>query len=200
MSFFPTDSMTAPDTESSLTGQLLIAMPSLAESPFDRAVIYVCAHSLEGGAMGLVVNRRLSQPGFEELLQQLDIGPVPPHRRIGVCAGGPVESGRGLVLHSTDWSGEGSLTIDGEVSLSAGVAVLRDIAAGEGPNDAILALGHAGWAAGQLEEEIARHSAWLVAPASREIVFGNDHVNKWRRALASINIDPLRLASFSGTA
>ncbi|NHN88712.1 YqgE/AlgH family protein [Acetobacter conturbans] len=200
MPFLSTDMLAAPEDEESLTGQLLIAMPSLAESEFDRSVIYICAHSAESGAMGLVINRRLPQPAFDDLLLQLDIAPTPPRRRIGLCAGGPVEAGRGLVLHSADWGGDGTLTVDQKISLSASLDVLRDIAAGDGPRDALLALGHAGWEPGQLEEEIGRHSAWLVAPASREIVFGADHSGKWRKALAAINIDPLKLASFSGTA
>ncbi|MCH4091639.1 YqgE/AlgH family protein [Acetobacter sp.] len=200
MQFSQSDTVAPCGAEESLAGQLLIAMPSLAESEFDRSVIYLCAHSADGGAMGIVINRRLSQPGFDDLLQQLDIAPTPPRRRIGLCAGGPVEAGRGLVLHSTDWGGDGTLTVNNEISLSANLEVLKDIAAGEGPKDALLALGHAGWEAGQLEEEIARHSAWLVAPASREIVFGSDHAVKWRKALAAINIDPLRLASFTGSA
>ncbi|MFT8719865.1 YqgE/AlgH family protein [Acetobacter sp.] len=195
-----TDLLAPSGTEGSLAGQLLVAMPSLAESEFDRSVIYLCAHSMEDGAMGLVINRRLPQPAFEDLLLQLDIAPTPPRRRIGLCAGGPVEAGRGLVLHSADWDSDGTMSVDNAISLSASLDVLKDIAAGDGPRDALLALGHAGWAAGQLEEEIARHSAWLVAPASRDIVFGADHTNKWRKALAAINIDPLKLASFSGTA
>lgn len=200
MSHASIDTITPSDGTESLTGHLLIAMPSLAESGFDRSVIYVCAHSADDGAMGIVVNRRLSQPPLEDLFSQLDIAPTPPRRRIGMCAGGPVEMGRGLVLHSSDWNGDGTLAIDGDVSLSASLDVLRDIASGEGPRDALLALGHAGWAAGQLEEELTRHSAWLVAPATREIVFGTDHATKWRKALAAINIDPLRLASFTGNA
>ncbi|MFT8897292.1 MAG: YqgE/AlgH family protein [Acetobacter sp.] len=200
MQFLQSDTVAPCGAEESLAGQLLIAMPSLAESEFDRSVIYLCAHSADGGAMGIVVNRRISQPGFDDLLLQLDIAPTPPRRRIGLCAGGPVEAGRGLVLHSTDWDGDGTLTVNNDISLSANLEVLKDIAAGDGPRDALLALGHAGWEAGQLEEEIARHSAWLVAPASREIVFGADHAAKWRKALAAINIDPLRLASFTGSA
>ncbi|NHO31475.1 YqgE/AlgH family protein [Acetobacter fallax] len=195
-----TDIFDAGGAENSFTGYLLIAMPTLSETGFARSVIYMCAHSAETGAMGIVVNRRLPQPAFDDLLLQLDIAPVPPRRRIGLCAGGPVESARGFVLHSSDWSGEGSLTVDDSTCLTASLEILKDIAAGSGPRDALLALGHASWAAGQLEEEIARDSAWLIAPATRDIIFGADHGGKWRKALAGINIDPLRLASFVGNA
>lgn len=200
MPISPTDTLAESWTGSSLAGQLLVAMPSLADSGFAQSVIYMCVHSPEEGAMGFVVNRRLPQPAFDDLLLQLDIAPVPPKRRIGLCAGGPVESARGFVLHSSDWNGDGSLKVDGGTSLTASLDILKDIASGSGPRDALLALGHASWGAGQLEEEIGRHSAWLVAPATREIVFGTDHTNKWRRALAGINIDPLRLSSVGGTA
>ena len=115
MQFLPSDTIAPCGTEESLAGQLLIAMPSLAESEFDRSVIYLCAHSADGGAMGIVINRRISHPGFDDLLQQLDIAPTPPRRRIGLCAGGPVEAGRGLVLHSTDRDGDGTLTVNSEI-------------------------------------------------------------------------------------
>ncbi|GBR07724.1 YqgE/AlgH family protein [Acetobacter oeni] len=200
MSLSSPDTLAADGTEDSFTGQLLIAMPTLTGTGFAQSVIYMCAHSADSGAMGIVVNRRLPQPAFDDLLLQLDIAPAPPRRRIGLCAGGPVESARGFVLHSADWNGEGSLTVDNSTCLTASLEILKDIASGSGPRDALLALGHASWAAGQLEEEIVRDSAWLVAPATRDIIFGADHSGKWRKALAGINIDPLRLASFVGNA
>ncbi|MBO1360830.1 YqgE/AlgH family protein [Acetobacter sacchari] len=200
MASAPTETIYTNFRDAPLTGRLLVATPALSDSDFARSVIYICAHSTEDGAMGIVVNRRLSQPAFDDLLLQLDIAPAPPRRRVSLCAGGPVESMRGFVLHSSDWSGDGSMTVDEGVSLTASLDILKDIAAGSGPRDALLALGHASWAAGQIEEEIARHSAWLVAPATRDILFGVDHTGKWRKALAGINIDPLRLAPFVGNA
>ncbi len=183
----------------SLTGQLLIAMPSLVDRAFQQTVVFLCAHSLDDGAMGLVVNRRLAEPGFDDLMAQLDIAPAPPRRRIALCAGGPIESSRGFVLHSSDWSGAGSLTVDDGIVLTASLDVLRDIAEGQGPRQALLALGHAAWGPGQLESEI-RQNAWLTAPPSDALVFGAEHDRKWRRAFAAMGIDPLRLVADIGNA
>ncbi|MCX2561313.1 YqgE/AlgH family protein [Acetobacter farinalis] len=183
-----------------LAGLLLVATPALSVTQFDRSVIYLCAHASGEGAMGLVINRRLPRPGFEELLEQLDIEPSPPLRRLGLCAGGPVEEMRGFVLHSSDWKGEGSMQISEAATLTASLDVLNVMAKGGGPQDALLAMGHASWEAGQLEEEIFQHDAWLLAPFSREVVFGHDHTAKWRQALALINIDPIRLTSRPGHA
>jgi len=188
-----------PHLEAGLTGRLLVAMPALVSSPFAQSVVFLCAHSAEDGAMGLVINRRLSQPGFDELLEQLGVAPVPPRRRITLCAGGPVENSRGFVLHSADWTGDGSLSVDRGIVLTASLDVLKVIADGAGPRQALLALGHATWAPGQLEEEI-QQNAWLSAPASETIVFGTDHDSKWHRALGSLNIDPIRLSSAVGHA
>ncbi len=188
-----------PDPDASLTGRLLIAMPALVSSPFAQTVVFLCAHSAEEGAMGLVVNRRLGQPGFDDLLEQLGVAPIPPRRRITLCAGGPVENSRGFVLHSADWTGDGSLAVDDDIVLTASLDVLKVIADGAGPRQALLALGHATWEPGQLETEI-QQNAWLSAPATEAIVFGSEHDSKWRRALASLRIDPIRLSSVVGHA
>lgn len=188
-----------PDPDASLTGRLLIAMPALVSSPFAQTVVFLCAHSAEDGAMGLVVNRRLGQPGFDDLLEQLGVAPVPPRRRIALCAGGPVENSRGFVLHSADWTGDGSLAVDDSIVLTASLDVLKVIADGAGPRQALLALGHATWEPGQLEAEI-QQNAWLSAPATDAIVFGSEHDSKWRRALASLKIDPIRLSRVAGHA
>ena len=187
------------DPDASLTGQLLIAMPSLTDRSFAQTVIFLCAHSLKDGAMGLVVNRRLAEPGFDDLLVQLEIAPAPPRRRIALCACGPMEGSRGFVLHSSDWSGDGSLTVDDDIVLTASLDVLREIADGQGPKQALLALGHAAWGPGQLESEI-RRNAWLSVAADAAIVFGGDHDRKWRRALATLGVDPLRLVGDVGNA
>jgi putative transcriptional regulator len=183
-----------------MTGSLLVASPALADSTFAQSVIYLCAHSAADGAMGLVVNRRLSQPGLNDVMMQLGIEPAPPRRHIGLCSGGPLEGSRGFVLHSSDWSGDGSLSVDRTITLTASLDVLREIADGAGPRHAMLALGHAAWEPGQLEEEILRHNAWYVAPASEAIVFGTDHSVKWSRALAAIDLDAARLSSTVGHA
>lgn len=187
------------DSDTSLTGHLLLAMPSLSDRTFFQTVIFLCAHSAEDGAMGLVVNRRLAEPGFDDLLSQLEIAPTPPRRRIALCAGGPVESSRGFVLHSSDWTGDGSLTVDDDIVLTASLDVLREIADGHGPQRALLALGHASWSPGQLESEI-RQNAWLTAPADESILFGTDHDRKWRRAFAGLGVDPMRLVGAIGNA
>ena len=132
------------DPDAFLTGQLLIAMPTMADPRFAQAVIYVCAHTAQG-AMGLILNRPLAEPSFDDLLRQLKIVPTPPARRIRLCAGGPVDHGRGFVLHTTDWTGEGSLKVTDDLALTASLDVLKAIAGGGGPRQGLLALGYAGW-------------------------------------------------------
>lgn len=185
---------------SPLVGQLLVASPALAHTPFAGTVIYLCAHTPDGGALGLVVNRRLPKPSLEELLEQLHIAPVPPLRRIGVSAGGPLDITHGLVLHSSDWAAEDGLVITEDVTLSASPVILQKLAEGAGPSDAILVMGHASWRAGQLEDEIFQRDAWLVVPPTRDIVFGQDFSCKWRQALAAIGLDPLQLTGQAGHA
>ena len=181
-----------------LTGQLLIAMPAMEDPRFAQSVIYLCAHTPEG-AMGLVLNRPLQRPKFDELLRQLDVAPVPPARRIRLCAGGPMDNARGFVLHTTDWTGEGSLRVNDALALTASLDVLKAIAEGNGPREGLLALGYAGWGPGQLDAEI-QQNAWLSVPADETIVFDADHDTKWRRALGKLKIDPLLLSGVAGHA
>ena len=181
-----------------LTGQLLIAMPTLTDPRFAHSVIYLCAHT-EEAAMGLVLNRPIASPSFDDLLRQLDVEPTPPARRITLCDGGPVDGARGFVLHTADWTGDGSLQVDDLVALTASLDVLKAIAAGEGPEKALLALGYAQWGAGQLDQEI-QDNAWLSAPALLDLVFDSDHSTKWRRAMASLRIDPALLSGVAGHA
>ncbi len=181
-----------------LTGQVLIAMPAMADPRFAQAVIYVCAHTAQG-AMGLILNRPLAEPSFDDLLRQLKIAPVPPARRIRLCAGGPVDHGRGFVLHTTDWTGEGSLKVTDELALTASLDVLKVIAGGGGPRQGLLALGYAGWGPGQLEAEMVQN-AWLSGPADETLVFSSDHDAKWRQAMAVLKIDPLLLSEAAGHA
>ncbi len=177
-----------------LTGQLLLAMPHLMDDRFAHSVIYLCAHTPEG-AMGLVVNRPLSEPSFPDLLRQLAIDPVPPAREIRLCAGGPVEHARGFVLHTTDWSTQSTLHVDERLALTANLDVLKAIASGGGPRRGLLALGYAGWGPGQLDEEMQQNS-WLNTPLpDPDLIFGEDQAGMWRRALALLRIDPLLLAS-----
>jgi len=182
----------------SLAGQILIAMPAMGDPRFAQAVIYLCDHSAKG-AMGIVVNRPLESPSFEDLLRQLNIDPVPPARTIRLCNGGPVDNARGFVLHTTDWTGEGSLKVDASFALTASLDILKTIAGGGGPSQGMLALGYAGWGPGQLDAEM-QQNAWLSASAEPSLIFDAAHETKWRRALAALHIDPLLLSDAAGHA
>ena len=186
------------DSDRFLTGQLLIAMPAMEDPRFAQSVIYLCAHTNEG-AMGLVINRPLVRPSFEELLRQLEIAPVPPARHIRLWAGGPVDNGRGFVLHTADWTGDGSLRVNERLALTASLDVLKAIAEGGGPREGLLALGYAGWGPGQLDAEI-QQNAWLTVAADERVVFDARTDSKWREALASLHIDPLALSAAAGHA
>jgi len=187
-----------PEEPHWLSGQILIAMPSMPDRRFAQSVIFMCAHTAEG-AMGITVNRPLSNPEFAGLLAQLGIEPAPPLREIRIGAGGPVDSNRGFVLHSADWTAEGSLEVDDSYVLTASLDILRAIAEGGGPSQGFLAMGYAAWEAGQLDDEILRN-AWLSVPADAELVFGNDHKTKWTRALAKLRINPGMLSGEAGRA
>lgn len=190
----------------SLAGQLLIAMPQMADERFAHSVIYLCAHSAEG-AMGIIVNQRAPSLSFPELLRQLDIIPddesirLPaPADRMQVHRGGPVETGRGFVLHSPDYHNNSStLKIDAELSLTATLDILKAIALGTGPSETFMALGYAGWGAGQLENEI-QSNGWLHCDADCDLVFGSDLERKYDMALAKIGISPEHLSMEAGRA
>lgn len=182
-----------------LSGQLLIAMPDMGDPRFAQSVVYICAHSDEG-AMGLIVNKPTPEIQFADLLEQLEIDTVKGMRDIRVHFGGPVEHGRGFVLHSTEYtSGEATLQVDDDFALSATLDVLEDIARGEGPNASLMALGYAGWGPGQLEGEIA-DNGWLTAQSQPNLVFGRANEFKWTAALKSIGIDPVSLSAAAGRA
>ncbi len=184
---------------SGLTGRLLVAMPRMGDDRFVRSVIYICAHTPEG-AMGIAVNRPLRQPSFLELLEQLDIVAAASARPIRLFAGGPVEGARGFVLHTSDWTSEGSLRVDDRLALTASLDVLREIASGGGPRAGLLALGYAGWGPGQLDSEI-QQNAWLIVPLEDVgLLFDDDDAGKWRRALDVLKIDPLLLSDIAGHA
>ena len=185
-------------TDLSLTGQVLIAMPAMADPRFAQSVIYLCAHTNDG-AMGITLNRPLERPSFDDLLRQLEVAPLPPARRIRLCSGGPVDNARGFVLHTADWTGEGSLLVSEELALTASLDVLKVIAGGGGPREGLLALGYAGWGPGQLESEI-QQNAWLSIPADEALLFDVEHDTKWRRAFATMKIDPLLLSGAAGHA
>ncbi len=190
--------MNVPNGPSWLTGQILVAMPTMQDPRFAQTVIFLCAHTAEG-AMGVVLNRPLNRPKFADLLQQLGIEPTPPQRDMRLGTGGPVDDNRGFVLHSADWTAEGSMQVDNNYVLTANLEVLQAIASGGGPAQGLLVLGYAGWDAGQLDEEI-RQNAWLSVPADEAIVYDADCQTKWARALAKLKIDPGMLSGTAGRA
>lgn len=189
-----------------LEGQLLIAMPAMADKRFARSVIYMCAHSDEG-AMGLIVNQRAPNLSFPDLLERLqlldedaEISVPSKMLHMPVHLGGPVEPERGFVLHSSDYfTPSSTLPIDDNVCLTATIDILKALAAGEGPDRAILALGYAGWAPGQLESEI-HANGWLSCQADLELVFDLDVEEKYERALYKLGIDPTHLVNAAGHA
>lgn len=192
-------------SESCLEGQLLIAMPIMTDRRFARSVIYMCAHSAEG-AMGLIINQRAPHISFRELLKQLGIGSgngddiLVDAADLDVHVGGPVETGRGFVLHSSDYHAtDATLAIDEDVSLTATIDILKAIALGKGPSRAMLALGYAGWRAGQLESEIAANG-WLHCPADIDLLFDRNLELKYERAMSKLGIDPSHLVSDAGHA
>lgn len=182
-----------------LSGKLLIAMPGMGDPRFDRSVVFLCAHS-EDGAMGLIVNKPTTDLSFAALLRQLKIPLADRSRDIRVHFGGPVEHGRGFVLHTADYGGsETTLQVDDRFGMTATLDILEAIAQGQGPAESLLALGYAGWGPGQLESEIAQNG-WLTADASVDLVFDANDGRKWGRALAVLGIDPLTLSAAAGRA
>src|SRR5438552_11431966 len=165
----------------SLTGQLLVAMPQMADPFFDHSVVYLCAHSEETGAMGLVVNKTIDSLTVGELYEQLKIEPA-AHSSQPVHFGGPVAPGQGFVLHSADYRDEGTLGIGDEFALTATLDILRASSKGEGPRQGLVALGYSGWGPGQLEGEI-QANGWLVVAADTSLVFDAEDGRKWQRAL-----------------
>ena len=181
-----------------LEGKMLIAMPQMTDPRFARTVLFLCAHSTEG-AMGLVVNKLVDSITFPDLLSQLNIDARGATENINVHFGGPVESGRGFVLHSDDYVQESTLVIDAGVSLTATTDVLKAIARGGGPKRSLLALGYAGWSPGQLDAEI-QANGWLHADPDDELIFGGNLEGKWEQAIAKLGIDMTLLSGEAGHA
>jgi putative transcriptional regulator len=189
-----------------LSGQLLVAMPTMSDRRFRRSVIYMCSHSKEG-AMGLIVNQRSPDVSLADLLSQLGLSEdgadqVGPEelREQGVLNGGPVSTERGFVLHTNDYfAEEATLAIGDGICLTATIEILKAMAAGQGPRRSVLALGYAGWAPGQLEAEIGANG-WLHCPADRDLIFDSDLELKYVRALSKIGIDLSHLISEAGHA
>ncbi len=194
------------DPSHQLEGQLLIAMPGIGDPRFERTVIFMCAHSSDG-AMGLVVNKPADDLTFIDLLERLNILPndeqirVPDEvARMHVQFGGPVETGRGFVLHTTDYFiADSTLPIDERIGLTATLDILRAIAEGDGPRQAMLALGYAGWGPGQLENELLQNG-WLHCEADESLLFGVDLDGRYEAALRKLGIDISMLSTDAGHA
>lgn len=189
----------------SLEGQFLVAMPGMGDTRFEKTVIYICAHS-EEGAMGFVVNRPAASPSASDFLLQLglisetEVNDLPEHLGSHLLhTGGPVEPGRGFVLHTADYSADATLVVDGQIGLTATLEILRELATGSGPSEYLVTLGYSGWSAGQLEEEIAANG-WLVCPADSSIIFSRDDEQKYARAMGILGIDPNWLSAEAGHA
>lgn len=179
-------------------GHLLVAMPGMPDPRFARTVIYMCAHTKDG-AMGLVINKPFTQLSFPDLLDQLGIKAPKHSKAIRLRTGGPVESGRGFVLHSDDYMHEGTMPVQDGIALTATVDILKAMAEGEGPRRSLLALGYANWGPGQLENELTGNG-WLTVPVDDDIVFDAELDTKWERALAKAGAHPSFLSGEAGHA
>ncbi len=183
-----------------LTGHLLIAMPDLGDPRFAGGVVFLCRHGADG-AMGVLINKPLPDIGFADMLDQLEIAHEPPVPPVPLCYGGPMDQRRGFVLHSAEYRGRAgdALEVGDRFTMAATLDVVEDLARGNGPEHALMALGYAGWAPAQLEGEIAEN-AWLTCEATPELVFDKTMETKWEAALASLGIHPLMLSSTAGRA
>jgi len=194
--------MSSPDpspAQVDLTGKILIAMPGMGDPRFAHAVVYLCAHSAEG-AMGLIINKPAQDLRMRDLLDHLSIEPGPEMRDRAVHFGGPVEHGRGFVLHDDGYRSDiATLNVAKGFGMTATLDILEDLAQGRGPERAILALGYAGWGPDQLESELAENG-WLTCDADAELVFGSEDNDKWEGALARLGISSLTLSSDAGHA
>jgi putative transcriptional regulator len=183
----------------SLAGQLLVAMPQMEDPRFARSVVYVCAHSDRDGAMGLVVNKLISSLTMDQLLTHLKLDPPDENAMRPLHFGGPVEPGRGFVLHTPDYREEATLVVGDGFAVTATLTVLRAIARGAGPQRSLLALGYAGWAPGQLDAEM-QANGWLSVPADADLVFDDDSDAKWQRAIGKLGVDLSMLSTDAGHA
>lgn len=194
-----TDEKSGNNTNAYLTGRLLLAMPAMGDPRFHKAVIYMCAHD-ENGAMGLVVNHILPGIDLSQLMQQLNINadekktPDAP-----VMSGGPVETARGFVLHTNDFSQNDTIKIDDDFSVTGTIDALKAIANGDGPEKMLFILGYAGWSAGQLDSEI-QQNAWLVVDPDHELIFKSTPEEKWTKAMQKLGFDPGMLSGDAGRA
>ncbi|HXL99450.1 MAG TPA: YqgE/AlgH family protein [Rhizomicrobium sp.] len=182
-----------------LEGKLLIALPGMSDPRFEKTVIFMCAHSTDG-AMGLIVNKPVEGLGFHDMMARLGLRTTANTPDFPVLFGGPVETGRGFVLHSGDYeSNESTMPVSQDISLTATLDILRAMAEGRGPEKAIFALGYAGWGAGQIENEI-RLNGWIHCDADNAILFDAEMSGKWSAALRKLGIDLSGLSANAGRA
>ena len=181
-----------------LTGQLLLSMPSLEDERFFKTVIYMCAHSKDG-AMGIIINKKIDYDLYPDLLQQLGIDKPLENKKLFIRYGGPVESGRGFVLHSDEITRQETLAIDKGIALTSTAEFFEDLSKDSGPKNSILALGYAGWEPGQLEKEI-RENSWMTLTTDASFIFDEEVSNKWSQAYNLLGIDPYKLSHQSGRA
>ena len=187
------------EKETNLDGKLLIAMPGMADHNFDKSVIYMCSHS-EDGAMGLIINKPSTDLDLNDLLKQLSFTPKNSISLKNIHIGGPVEYGRGFVLHSRDYQAkDATLNVTEDIGMTASLEILEDISQGDGPIKSLLALGYSGWGPGQLENEI-QANGWLISETPEDFLFSMDDDQKWNAALKNIGIDPRMLSSKGGSA
>lgn len=185
-----------------LTGKILLAMPGMTDPRFHRAVIFICAHD-ESGAMGLVINHQLPGVDLPQLLEQLNIQPegnkIPAILDIPVMSGGPIESSRGFLLHTSDFQKKDSVAVSPTLSVTGTIDALRAVAQGEHPEKMIFILGYAGWDEGQLDEEL-QENVWLVSDADEGLIFTTPAERKWSRGLEKLGVDPALLSGAAGRA
>jgi putative transcriptional regulator len=178
-----------------LQGKCLVSMPQNDDN-FSGSVVYICTHD-ETGAMGFVINKRIKEFSFSDLALELAFEVNHIYTPLHLYNGGPLERAKGFILHSADYFAEDSMDTGSGIVVSSSLKVLSDIASGHGPKQRLIALGYAGWAANQLEQEIA-DNRWLVAPATPDLVLGENDEQKWQLALDKFGIDATNLSPFCG--
>ena len=181
-----------------LTGKIIVSMPSLEDERFFKTVIYMCAHSSEG-SMGIIINKKIDYDLYPDLLEQLGIDKPLENKKFFIRYGGPVESGRGFILHSDDMIRKETLNIDKGVALTSTAEFFDDFSLGKSPKNSILALGYAGWGPGQLEKEIIENS-WIKINEKLDLIFDTDVEKKWNKAIKITGIDFSKFSTLSGSA
>ena len=182
-----------------LAGKLLLAMPTMGDPRFHKAVIFMCTHD-EQGAMGLVINHAVPGLSFNDLLDQIGLASdIEIDISLPILSGGPVESKRGFLLHSSEFKKDDTVRIDERFSITATLDALKEVANGNGPEERLFVLGYAGWGAGQLEQEIQQNT-WLVAEPDPQIIFNTQNEQKWTRAVNQLGFDPAMLSGSAGHA